>query len=128
MHMSWTSAESSAALVLVAPSASFSSLFTRSSASRQNFACAASGGRNWPRPPSRQPSPRAKHLHVSRQPFDIQVLNKLLAADEIMVTEQLPLVGPSCTQILAVGPQGAPQALNKGSFDNRNFYRGSIKA
>ena len=64
--------------------------------------------------------PGLKHLQVSPQLLNIHVLDKLLPANEIIVTKQLPLVGPSRTQMLALRPQGAPQALNEGSFTYRN--------
>ena len=62
-------------------------------------------------PPSVNLFPWLNHLQVSRQLFNIHVLGKLLTANEIIVTEQLPLVGPSRAQMLAVRPQRAPQAL-----------------
>jgi hypothetical protein len=70
----------------------------------------------------RQTFPGLEQPQFSRQLLNIYVLDKLLAANEIIVTEQLPLVGPSRAQMLAVRPQRTTQALNKGSFANRNVH------
>ena len=41
------------------------------------------------------------------------------------MTEQLPFVGSSRTQLLPFRLQGAPQALNEGSFAYRNVHHGN---
>ena len=60
----------------------------------------------------RQTFPGLEQPQISRQVLNINVLDKLLAAYEIIVTEQLPLAGPSRSLLLPVRLQGAAQASN----------------